>query len=777
MGASAMERLFRFLFKYPPLMFQQGDFTWGLSRPVLLGVAVAIAVAGAALLTYRGLATVERPRDRIVLVGLRLATLALLFFCLVRPTLILKAAVPQQNFVGVLIDDSRSMSIADRDGQPRSAFVHQQLGVPHAPLLDALSKRFVVRFFRFSSSSDRMASAADLKYGGTATRLGQALDRARDELAGLPLAGLVMVTDGADTSDAAIDESLARLKARSIPVFTVGVGQERFARDIQVTRVETPRAVLKGTALVVDVVVSQTGYSGETVPITVEDDGRIVSTQEVKLPADGESATVKVRFTASDAGARLFTFRVAGQPGEQVTQNNARDALIEVQDHKEKILYFEGEPRPEMKFLNRAIADDKNLNLIVLQRTAENKYYRINPSNPEELIGGFPKTREELFAYRGIILGTIEAASFSPEQLRMIADFVSKRGGGLLALGGRRSFAEGGWPGTPVGEVLPVVPDAANAKYLSWLDVRPTRAGALFPVVQIADSETASTAKWNDMPPVTAVNSVHQVKPGATVLLTGIDSKRQEQVVLAYQRYGRGKAIAMPIQDSWHWKMDAKMPVTDTTHAMFWRRMIRWLVDGVPNQVNLTTTADRVEPGEPIKLSAEVLDGSYTEVNDSRAVAHVTAPSGKTSDVPVDWTVTRDGDYRATIVPDEPGVYDIKVTATRAASSGGRPGTDGRDQKEKDLGTAAMHVRVSAGDAEYFDAAMRAPLLQRIAEETGGRFFTTADASALPEAVSYTGRGVTVVEERELWDMPVLLIALVGLVSAEWGFRRARGLA
>ena len=102
-----------------------------------------------------------------------------------------------------------------------------------------------------------------------------------------------MVTDGADTSDAALDESLASLKARSIPVFTVGVGQERFARDIQVTRVETPRAVLKGTSLVVDVVLSQTGYGGQTVPLSVEDDGRIVSTQEVTLPADGESATVQ----------------------------------------------------------------------------------------------------------------------------------------------------------------------------------------------------------------------------------------------------------------------------------------------------------------------------------------------------------------------------------------------------------------------------------------------------------------------------------------------------
>jgi uncharacterized membrane protein/nitrogen fixation protein FixH len=773
-----MEKLFRFLFKYPPLMFRQGDFAWGLSRPVLLMVAAAIALAVAALLTYRGMSTIERPRDRIVLVGLRLASLAVLFFCLVRPTLILKAAVPQQNFIGVLIDDSRSMAIADRDGQPRSAFVQEQLGAARAPLLEALSRRFVIRFFRFSSSSDHVQSASELKYGGTATRLGQALDRARDELAGLPLAGLVMITDGADTSDASIDESLASLKARSIPVFTVGVGQERFARDIQVTRVETPRAALKGTALVVDVVVSQTGYSGQTVPVTVEDDGRIVSTQEVKLPADGEAATVKVRFTATEAGPRLFRFRVAEQPGEQVIQNNARDALIEVHDRKERVLYFEGEPRPEMAFMNRALKDDNNLNVVVLQRTAENKYYRINPSNPEELLGGFPKTREELFAYRGLILGSVEAASFSPEQLRMIADFVSKRGGGLLALGGRRSFAEGGWTGTPVGEVFPVIPDPANSKYLSWLDVHPTRAGALFPVTQIGGTESASTAKWNDMPQVTTVNSVHQVKPGATILLTGLDNRRQEQVVLAYQRYGRGKAIAMPIQDSWSWKMDAKVPVTDTTHAMFWRRMVRWLVDGVPDQVNLTTNADRVEPGEPVKLSAEVLDASYIEVNDSRASAHVTSPSGKTSDVPLDWTVTRDGDYRATIVPDEPGLYDIKVTATRAAGGANKAtGSDGGDRKEKDLGSASMHIRVSAGDAEYFDAAMRAPLLQRIAEETGGRFFTAANASGLPETISYTGRGVTVVEERDLWDMPALLIMLVGLVSAEWGFRRTRGLA
>src|SRR5205814_7618858 len=134
-----------------------------------------------------------------------------------------------------------------------------------------------------------------------------------------------------------------------------------------------------------------------------------------------------------------------------------------------------------------------------------------------------------------------------------------------------------------------------KAEYLAReLSVRPTRAGATYPVTQIADTEQASTPRWNDMPALSAVNPIHAVKPGATILLSAVDDRRDNQVVLAYQRYGRGKALAMPIQDSWIWRMDAKMTVEDTTHATFWRRLVRWLVDGVPNQVNVTTTQDRV---------------------------------------------------------------------------------------------------------------------------------------------------------------------------------------
>jgi hypothetical protein len=146
-------------------------------------------LAAAALITYRSIAHDGPRRDKVVLVALRLALLAVLLFCLVRPMLVLKAAVPQQNFLGILVDDSRSMMIADRDGQPRSQFVQRELTGPNATLLAELSKRFVLRFFKFSSSAGRIASASDAHFEGTSTRLGDALERARDELSGLPLAG------------------------------------------------------------------------------------------------------------------------------------------------------------------------------------------------------------------------------------------------------------------------------------------------------------------------------------------------------------------------------------------------------------------------------------------------------------------------------------------------------------------------------------------------------------------------------------------------------------
>ncbi|HYC76197.1 MAG TPA: vWA domain-containing protein, partial [Planctomycetota bacterium] len=245
-----LESLFAFLFKYRPVVFERGDFvllTPGAAWVVAALLAVAVAVAW----SY-GRAPGTRRRDRAALVALRLGVLALLGFCLLRPALRLSSVVPRENFVAVLLDDSRSMRIPDETGGPRAAFVERAFA-EGAPLRRALGDRFQLRFFRFSSDAQRVAGPAELTYAGGRTDLGGALERVRQELAGLPLSGVVLVSDGADNGREAIGGSLLGLRAAGVPVFTVGLGSESVERDIQVDRVDAPRTATRGSTLVVDV--------------------------------------------------------------------------------------------------------------------------------------------------------------------------------------------------------------------------------------------------------------------------------------------------------------------------------------------------------------------------------------------------------------------------------------------------------------------------------------------------------------------------------------------
>ena len=759
------ETLFELLFKYRPLVFRQGDFVLASPWSLLLISVVIVVGTAVTLSTYARARGKSTPVDRNILSALRLMALATVVFCLFRPVLVLSSIVPQQNFLGILIDNSRSMEIADRDNEPRHTFVDRSFESETSRLRAALADRFALRFFKFSSATERLTDLNELDYEGTRTDLGSALNRARDELSGVPLSGLVVVSDGADNSESVLTESLRGLSTDGIPVYTVGLGHEAFERDIQLSRVEMPRSVLQGTSLVIDVVIGQVGYSGTSIVVQAEDEGRLVSTEDVQLPANGEPATVRMRFTATETGPRIFRFSVPVQAGEMVTQNNVREVLIVVEDRREKILYFEGEPRFEVKFVRRAVADDENLQVVVLQRTADNKYLRLDVDDADTLVGGFPKTREELFQYRGLILGSIEARYFTPDQLRMIASFVNQRGGGFLMLGGRSAFAEGGYVGTPIADILPVVlgkPLLIDGEpAFTEITVSPTRAGQTHPVMQVDDTEEASAERWKNLPAVSSLNPIFETKPGATTLLTGT-SESDERIVLAFQRYGAGKTLALPIQDSWMWQMHADVAPDDMTHELFWRRLLRWLVDGVPDQVVASVRRDHVEPGEPIELVTEVVDSTYLRMNNSQVIAEITSPSGDFVEIPLDWTTERDGEYKGHITPTEEGLYRIRVEATN---------------NDNLVGTDMAYFFASASDDEFFDSAMRAPLLRRIADETSGQFYTVDTVESLPEDIAYTGAGITIVEELELWDMPILLLLLIVLVGSEWGYRRIRGLS
>ena len=761
--AAVFESVVQFLFKYPSRVFERGDFVLSpVIPPPLLGLAALAAVA-VVVYMYRQVKGVPL-RDRLILGGLRVISLLLVIGCLLRPTVVLSSAVPQRNLLAVVLDDSRSMKLKDVDGDSRLA-AEQKLLADSSDIVRRLSERFALRFFRFGADAHPVTGTGALTGNGTRSDLASALNTTREELAGLPLSGVIVMTDGADNGGSDLGASLLALRARRVPVYTIGVGQERFARDIAVERVSAPPTILAGASTIVEAVISLRGVKGEKTTVTVEANGRIVTTEAVTLPDRGDVARVRLRVPSMAPGTYRLAVRAKALDKETVIENNELHTVLEVRPGPARILYVEGEPRPEFAFLRRAVAADSALQVVGLMRSAEKKYLRLGVKDSLELVAGFPTTREELFQYRGIILGSIEASFFSGEQMRMIAEFVNLRGGGLLALGGRASFAEGDFPGTPIADVLPLNLDRTGSDTgapATLLKIRPTQSGLSHAALQLRGSEPASAARWDSLPPLTSVNHLGSPRSGATVLLTGRTAENIDMPVLTYQRYGRGTSAILGVQDSWLWKMDTSISVDDVTFATFWRQLLRWLVESAPDQIDVAAVPGRVGPGESVTLRAHVNDSAFVDVNNALVSAHITSPTGRVIDVPLEWSLREDGSYTGKFVAEEAGVYTMIAESRR-----------GRDT------TRSISSSFLADDqgADVEQAELRSSLLRRVAQETGGRYYSMADAKRLPDDVVFTDAGVTVRDARDLWDMPIVFLLLALLLGAEWAYRRWRGLA
>lgn len=778
---------FEWLLGSPPVAFERGQIEllvpWGVFW-------IVAAVAGAlvfSLLGYRRLGRRLGKRGRVLLGAARFAAIALVLLCLLRPQLVLSLVVPQENVVGVLLDDSRSMQIADgEDGRPRSeallaAFPDEAgAGGGEAALGNLLREKFVTRLFRFSEDTRRVERASELGFAGARTDLLGSLTGVADELASLPVAGIVLVSDGADTvaggREDDLDQTLLDLRTRGIRVYPVAVGRPEFEADLELGAPDVPDRVLRGSLLEIRLPLRATGLAGRTARVEALDEGRIIATETVRLSGDSVETAVTLLAPAEESGARRLRFRVAPFAGEVLTRNNEQSVLMEVNDRPLRLLYFEGQPRWELKFLRRAVAGDPELHVSCLIRTAEGKFYRVDVANASELAGGFPDTREELFGYDGVILGSVEASFFSQGQLNMLREFVSQRGGGLLTLGGTSAFSEGGYRDTPLAEVLPLaLPEAAPSpagagdrpvpSAFRELRVLPTRAGSLHPVARLDPDPLANEERYRNMPPLSAVNRLGQPKPGATVLLEGLGPSEETEAVLLIQRFGRGRSASLTVQDLWVWQMDASIPLEDETHEVLARRLLRWLAAEAPRRLEVSATPAKSLVGERVTLSARVEDERFLAVNDAVVEAEVTGPDGVVSGVPLRWTGQGDGEYSGVYVPEGPGTHQVEIRAGGAGLG-----------EEPEAPRAATLFEAGVVDDEFFDAEADSELLTRIAEATGGRLFAPGEAEALLTDLSLAESGTTVVERRELWNVPAVFVLLFGLLAADWGVRHARGL-
>ncbi len=746
--------MFEFLFKYPPAVYSRGHYVLLTPWPVWLLIAL-IAIAGGFLYwqvwqRHRLLSTARS----MSIWALQTALMALLLCLLWHPAVSVASLRPQQNIVAVLLDASRSMARQD-DGPSRFEEATRLL---KGGLLDALGRKFQVRTYRFGPDVKRV-EANQLFTGPDfgVTRIAQSLKSIAAESASLPFGAVVLLSDGAENAGGIDFETIQRLRQSRIPIHTVGFGKERLKRDVEIEDFAVPQRAMAGSRLEARIAIQQVGLTGETARVSIRNGSNVLASEQVQLSKELES--VSLVFNAGPAGALNLTACIDPMPSEENTANNALRREVNVSGRHPRVLYVEGEPRWDYKFLRRAADDDTQVELVSMLRTTPNKIYRQGVKDAGELEKGFPTKPEELFAYDGLIIGSVEANWFTSAQQDMIKEFAGRRGGGVLFLGGRYSLADGGYGATPLAEILPVhVGSGASTFQRIYATAELAPAGSDNALCRLVDDPAKNTERWKKMPEMANWQLVGDPKPGATVLVEVAAPGHRKSPLLVTESYGRGRTAVLATGGMWRWQMRSEH--TDRTLATFWQQMLRWLVNDAPGVVTASTPRQVLEDQDEVPLRVEVRDKTYQPLGNANVQAHFIGPNNLSDTLQLHPVPAEEGVYTGTWAASKPGAYLAEITASNSS------GEIGRD---------VVTLRRDDGLTENFRTTQNRDLLEKLSQQTGGRYYTPPEARHLADEIAYSDGGITMRENLDLWDLPIVLLLALALRGSEWLLRRRWG--
>ena len=498
--------MFQFLFKYPSPVFIKGQFVLLSTWPAwLLPVLILVSAGALALFLWRRMrnsqAKLHVGRAGAVW-GMQSALVALLLLLLWQPAMIVGELSSRQNIIAVVVDGSRSMGISDSDGKTREAAAIAAL---NGGVLAGLKDRFQIRFYRLGGGLAQVSSLDEIAPVDTATHIGRGLEQLAKDTRDLPVGAILLLSDGSQNSvgigtSGIGTDALQALKERHLPVHTIGFGKAEHAHDVEIEDVGVAESTVVNARMATTVTLVQHGYGAHQATLSVRDGDKILTQRQITLAPDGQVQTESLFFSAGSAGAKSLTFAVEPVPGEESADNNAVSRPIVVTNARRRILYVEGEPRWEYKFIRRAEADDPTVQVVSMLRTSENKVYRQGISDPAELAEGFPVRAEDLFAYSGIIIGSVAADYFSPLQQELLREFVDRRGGCILFLGGNSSLSDGGWGSSSVNELLPTFLPPGNHNFRrNPATVELTAAGIDSPITRLLDDPKKNAERWKKL--------------------------------------------------------------------------------------------------------------------------------------------------------------------------------------------------------------------------------------------------------------------------------------
>ena len=726
--------------------------------PLWAFVAVLAAAAAVSWLAYHGVAIA--PRRRRVLSTLRFATLFWIVLCLMRPLAPAGAGAAHDAIVPILVDTSRSMGLADMDGARR---IERARSLVNGELLPSLSPRFQTEILRFG---DRVAPAEPSTLSATdrRTALGEALQAVHDRYRGRAVAGIVLISDGGDNGT--VDLSAAA--SLGAPIYAIGVGPGLAARDREVVSVTAAESVPSDATVDVAVSAVAHGYGSSPIDLRLLENGRPIDVRRVAPAAEGTPVSAIFHVSPNRDSATIYTAEIPPAPDELVTENNARSVLVPPAGRPRRVLLVQGAPGFEHAFLRRAWAADRGLEVDAVVRKgrddsgAETFYVQAAPSRANALLGGYPNTREALFAYDVVVLANVDPDLLTNGQLSLTRAFVAERGGGLLVFGAR-GFERQGFRGTPLEDVLPLeLTDRAGGLQAAASPGRNrvalTSAGRDHPIMQLAAEPSENEKRWAAVPPLASISPLGVPRAGASVLAVTGGPGGTARALVAVQRFADGRSMVFTGEAAWRWKM--LLPSADQSYERFWRQAVRWLAQAAPDPLTLTLPAAPA-PGEAIPLQIAARDREYAPRADALVDVRVTSPTGRIETVRADPLPAQRGQFHASMRATEPGVYRVSVEARQGQTS---------------LGSSTGTLLVGGVDPEMTDPRLNEDALQRVARASGGAVLTPREIGRLADRLAKGAPSATMSQRRELWHAGWSFALLAALLAAEWLTRRAWGL-
>lgn len=746
--------VFELLFTHPSWAYRAGTFAFASAWPLWL---LLVAVIAGVVVTALSLARQRALGWRLLLsIGtLQVLFISLLAVVLWRPVLNVERVRDRENVLAVALDASASMLQPNASNDQERSRLQAAVEAFNEDARERLTQSFELRAFSFADQVAALSNLEDVPPPGAQTRIGDALTNILQQAASLPLAGVILMSDGAENAESLSEDQLAQIAAYGIPIHTVGLGPESIANDLELDHVDAPRSAPQQTRITAALRIKHEGV--DRTRVRVYDRDTLIATREIALDANSTSTQIELELPAGAPGTHELRFVLDDAPDERNLVNNRRTHILEVPAERRHILYVEGEPRWEFKFIRRAATSDRALRLASLVRTTPNKHYRQGVQSPQELADGFPSTTQELFAYDAVVIGSYEASTLSAEQQQLLKQFVDQRGGSVLMLAGRFGLAAGGWQHTPFAQTLPVRLPREAGFTPRTARVALTSYGADSPVTQLMPEPKRNLERWRTLPALADYQTLGSLKPGAVVLLDAT-SERGRTPLLAWQHYGRGATYVLGTASTLRWQMH--LPPEDQTHETFWRQLLHALAAGASPRVSLSSERTTYDDERTVVFNAEVRNARFEPVSDAQVELNVAPEFGEAFTLAMQASGENDGRYRAVIDAQTAGTYRASIIA--------------RAQSEE-LGRATTHVIRSNGIAEQFAAHQHRPVLERIADMTGGRYWTLDELDGLAAAIPYSKAGVVERLSLDLWNLPIVFLTLLLLKLAEWGLRLKSG--